>query len=584
MPESSSTFYPQLSPRSPVSPVALESPTKKGWLKRQSVGIMKSWQSRWFILEGNYLSYFSSEDVTKSPPIGQIFLPGHSLSELPLFQSESQKFLFELYPENEQLSSSKTSQVLCADSEEERKEWVKCIKQVLYSRRGGAIFGCALEVTLHYENMKNKDRKRKVPQLVQMCVEYLTRYGLETEGLFRLPGRVALVKQLRNSFDIGQRPRIDLDTVDIHTVASLMKMYLRELPGPIIPVAFYESVMHLITRELDLNPDPSIDKLGTIVAGLPSANYDLLCYLCRFLHEVGRRSEVNRMTEMNLATVFSQSFIEPEDDDPALLMGTADNRSKAAFILISQFDRIFPDDLAVGKTEKDEPPIGVFDFATPERRGDDDDVVGVVDSESHRLGRISELSINDGGVGRGGGGESCCVDEGDDESMLEAVVDQVGEVEGWMVIEKRFVAGCDYDDAGATATDKDARSSRLVRRSMSLGGDGRSSNADRGNGQPLVDVDLDTDVLDLLDADPSDLAGEDLVGHFVKIREELRNQRLVVAGLRAQLAENEEKSTTVMKLVMTKLDEEKRATSEAVNRVVQIQAELGKYHMKYGPL
>lgn len=47
-----------------------------------------------------------------------------------------------------------------------------------------AIFGRPLELTLAYET--KKDKNRKVPELVQMCVEFLQANGLEMEGIFRL--------------------------------------------------------------------------------------------------------------------------------------------------------------------------------------------------------------------------------------------------------------------------------------------------------------------------------------------------------------------------------------------------------------
>lgn len=46
-----------------------------------------------------------------------------------------------------------------------------------------AIFGRPLELTLAYET--KKDKNRKVPELVQMCVEFLQANGLEMEGIFR---------------------------------------------------------------------------------------------------------------------------------------------------------------------------------------------------------------------------------------------------------------------------------------------------------------------------------------------------------------------------------------------------------------
>ena len=50
------------------------------------------------------------------------------------------------------------------------------------------------------------------------------------------------------------------------------------------------------------------------------------------------------MTYQNLAKVFCNAILEPEDNDPALLMGTADNRAKAVTIMMTFFNRIFKDD------------------------------------------------------------------------------------------------------------------------------------------------------------------------------------------------------------------------------------------------
>lgn len=50
------------------------------------------------------------------------------------------------------------------------------------------------------------------------------------------------------------------------------------------------------------------------------------------------------MSYQNLAKVFCNAILEPEDNDPALLMGTADNRAKAVTIMMTYFNRIFKDE------------------------------------------------------------------------------------------------------------------------------------------------------------------------------------------------------------------------------------------------
>jgi len=151
---------------------------------------------------------------------------------------------------------------------------------------------------------------------------------------------VSVVRQLREAFDIGSRPL--LDDVDVHSVASLLKSYLCDLPQPVIPIAHYDRVMHIVTRERPLDVEAAVVALADAIQQLPHANYNLLCYLCKFLHSVSQCREVNRMTAANLATVFSPCFIKPEIDDPALLAGTAVNRTTAVQDLIEHFSFIFP--------------------------------------------------------------------------------------------------------------------------------------------------------------------------------------------------------------------------------------------------
>jgi len=155
------------------------------------------------------------------------------------------------------------------------------------------------------------------------------------------------VRKLREAFDTGgSRP--SLDNVDIHSVASLLKSYLCDLPQPIIPVEHYDRVMHIVTRERPLDSAAAITALSDAIQQLPRPNYNLLRYLCAFLHDVAGCSEVNRMTAANLAVVFSPCFIKPEVDDPALLAGTAMNRTTAVQDMIENFSSIFPADDDIG--------------------------------------------------------------------------------------------------------------------------------------------------------------------------------------------------------------------------------------------
>ena len=158
-----------------------------------------------------------------------------------------------------------------------------------------------------------------------------------------MAGRTAMVREVKEQFDSGERPNFLLpeSMVDLHTVASLLKQYLRDLPEPLIPNMYYEEVMKLVTRDMHTSPDRALPRLAQVIAKLPPCSYNLLQYLSKFLFEISTHSDKNKMPAMNLATVFVHSVIRPEDEDPALLMGTANGRTQVVYLLIIHCHNLF---------------------------------------------------------------------------------------------------------------------------------------------------------------------------------------------------------------------------------------------------
>ena len=59
-------------------------------------------------------------------------------------------------------------------------------------------------------------------------------------GIFRLPGQASRIQALKELYDSGSQEDFS-PTEDVHTVASLLKLYLRELPQPVVPFVLYDS-------------------------------------------------------------------------------------------------------------------------------------------------------------------------------------------------------------------------------------------------------------------------------------------------------------------------------------------------------
>ncbi|XP_007476339.1 rho GTPase-activating protein 25 isoform X1 [Monodelphis domestica] len=325
----------------PSSPSALERPLKIGWLKKQR-SIVKNWQQRYFVLKGQQLYYYKDEEDAK--PQGSMYLPGGSIKEIATNPEEAGKFVFEVIPASwDQNRAGQDPYILMASSQSEMEEWVKSIRRVT-GAPSGVVFGQRLDETVAYEQ---KFGQYSVPILVEKCMEFIREHGLNEEGIFRLPGQDNLVKKLRDAFDAGERPSFERDT-DVHTVASLLKLYLRELPDPVVPWNQYEGFL-LCGQLMNADESKAHQELIKQISNLPRDNYNLLSYICRFLHEIQLNSAINKMCVDNLATVIGVNLIKPKVEDPAVIMRGTLQIQRVMTMMIRDHEILFP-------KSKDVPP------------------------------------------------------------------------------------------------------------------------------------------------------------------------------------------------------------------------------------
>uniref|UniRef100_A0AAZ3RCK8 Rho GTPase-activating protein 24 n=1 Tax=Oncorhynchus tshawytscha TaxID=74940 RepID=A0AAZ3RCK8_ONCTS len=315
-----------------------------GWLRKQG-GFVKTWHTRWFVLRGEQLHYYKDEEETKA--LGTILLPGNRVTEHPSNGDEGGKFLFEVSAggDRERMTANHETYLLMASTQNDMEDWVKTIRRVIWAPFGGGIFGQKLEETVRYERRYGS---RQAPMLVEQCVGFIRKWGLREEGLFRLPGQANLVKELQDAFDCGEKPSFDCNT-DVHTVASLLKLYLRELPEPVIPFSKFDDFLSC-TKMLCKDEESGMKELKRQVECLPPVNYNLLQYICRFLDEVQSYSGVNKMSVQNLATVFGPNILRPKIEDPVAIMEGTVLVQQLMSVLIGRHDVLFPRDEDSPKT------------------------------------------------------------------------------------------------------------------------------------------------------------------------------------------------------------------------------------------
>ncbi|TNN06875.1 Protein FAM13A isoform 1 [Schistosoma japonicum] len=156
--------------------------------------------------------------------------------------------------------------------------------------------------------------KTEIPIVVSDIFNFLTnKGGFQSEGIFRVNGNSRVVEVLRTIIDengsywhLGEFSNIAGDSdhsVDVFSVASLLKLYLRKLPGGLIP----ESTTALFLKiylEYRSKQDAYLVELEKLLVHLPVVNYTLLKHLCQFLHRVSVYQFENKMSTESLGIVF----------------------------------------------------------------------------------------------------------------------------------------------------------------------------------------------------------------------------------------------------------------------------------------
>ncbi|CAI9559097.1 unnamed protein product, partial [Staurois parvus] len=121
------------------------------------------------------------------------------------------------------------------------------------------------------------------------------------EGLFRVNGNVKVVEQLRLKYESGEPLTLSEDG-DVYSAASLLKLFLREMPDGIISATLLPKFIQ-IYQETGSDTQRE-NHLKELIHELPDTHYSLLKYLCHFLTQVVERHAENKMNIYNLATVF----------------------------------------------------------------------------------------------------------------------------------------------------------------------------------------------------------------------------------------------------------------------------------------
>ena len=166
---------------------------------------------------------------------------------------------------------------------------------------------------------------QKTIDFLGYCVDFLLAHGITEQGIFRVPGEGELVKKLKEAFNKEASlpdtdfTRLALKKAHVSEVASLFKLFFREMPDSLLTHELYDCFISVY----GMPPEHRPHVLSRVVCLLEPERLRILEILLIFLRELAKASDKTLMNAHNLAIVFAPNILRSGTDNPGQVITDA---------------------------------------------------------------------------------------------------------------------------------------------------------------------------------------------------------------------------------------------------------------------
>nr|XP_020735236.1 rho GTPase-activating protein 23 [Odocoileus virginianus texanus] len=192
------------------------------------------------------------------------------------------------------------------------------------------------------EECQPATENQRVPLIVAACCRIVEARGLESTGIYRVPGNNAVVSSLQEQLNRGPGD-INLQDErwqDLNVISSLLKSFFRKLPEPLFTDDKYNDFIEANRIE---DSRERLKTLRKLIRDLPGHYYETLKFLVSHLKTIADHSEKNKMEPRNLALVFGPTLVRTSEDNMADMVTHMPDRYKIVETLIQHSDWFFSD-------------------------------------------------------------------------------------------------------------------------------------------------------------------------------------------------------------------------------------------------
>eukprot|EP00002_Diphylleia_rotans_P020225 TRINITY_DN3924_c0_g1_i5.p1 TRINITY_DN3924_c0_g1~~TRINITY_DN3924_c0_g1_i5.p1 ORF type:complete len:583 (+),score=119.42 TRINITY_DN3924_c0_g1_i5:424-2172(+) len=198
------------------------------------------------------------------------------------------------------------------------------------------VFGASLNEVISHE----ANAGCPIPLLVEKSVHFLKKSAYGIEGIFRISGNQKEVDELRSNFEQGLGPSIVFnDQVDPHNVSGLLKLYLRELPNPLLTFELYDSIVGC--DDID-SEKTKLEKVRMYLNLLPKNSKLVFQRLLSLFTKICQFSDTNKMSAENISLVFAPVLLRPVVENQDRMMIESNKRASILAFIIRNAEELYP--------------------------------------------------------------------------------------------------------------------------------------------------------------------------------------------------------------------------------------------------
>uniref|UniRef100_UPI0035901476 rho GTPase-activating protein 21 n=1 Tax=Myxine glutinosa TaxID=7769 RepID=UPI0035901476 len=202
----------------------------------------------------------------------------------------------------------------------------------------------AITFGVRLEDCPQAYHNKYLPLIVEICCHLVEEKGLDSTGIYRVPGNNAAVSSLQDDLNRGS---MEIDTSDekwrdLNVISSLLKLFFRKLPDPLFTDDKYRD---FIEANRKTNATDRLKALRRMLHELPPHHYQTLKFLSKHLHTVAAHSAKNKMEPRNLAIVFGPTLVRTSADNMTDMVTHMPDQYKIVETLIEQQDWFFKDEV-----------------------------------------------------------------------------------------------------------------------------------------------------------------------------------------------------------------------------------------------